>query len=384
MVVLSAIGPGGFGMAARPVLALVLVSAFFSMGATYRTENFVVDAPTKQIAEQVGQYAEQYRREKAKQWLGQEMPTWGVPCPVKVTVTNSGSGGATTFAFDRGQILSQDMHIEGTLDRLLASVLPHEITHTVFAYAFRTPVPRWADEGGSVLSEDEQERARHDQLVRSILRTPGRAIPLRRLFTITKYPPDVMVLYAEGYSVTNFLVASNDRKTFLDFVAAGMNGDWDTAARKFYGYKNVEDMEKGWLAFLQNNEAQPGTLIASNRREAEPASASRVTVRQTVPPTQPLQDGAKPVYRGQMPDAEPTAFDTRPANGRPGFLPDYPQSSRGPAPGLPVSYSAPPSSTFNGVPARLGAPLNEVAPPPVPAQLGQPIILPASPVGYPK
>ncbi len=50
------------------------------------------------------------------------------------------------------------MNIEGPLDRLLSSVLPHEITHTVFAHYFRTPVPRWADEGGSVLSEDDLER----------------------------------------------------------------------------------------------------------------------------------------------------------------------------------------------------------------------------------
>src|SRR3984957_2512383 len=117
-------------MAARPsVVALVLLAALSSMGASYRTQNFVVEAPTPAIAEQVGQYAEYYRREKAIQWLGQEMPAWPETCPVKVPLTMNGSGGATSFAFDRGRVLGQNMHIEGTLDRLLASVLPHEITH---------------------------------------------------------------------------------------------------------------------------------------------------------------------------------------------------------------------------------------------------------------
>jgi len=125
----------------------------------------------------------------------------------------NGSGGATSFAFDNGQILSQNMHIEGSLDRLLASVLPHEVTHTVFAYRFRTPVPRWADEGGAVLSEDELERNRHDQLVREILRTPGKRIPLRNLFALREYPREVMSLYAEGYSVANFLVSTSSRQT---------------------------------------------------------------------------------------------------------------------------------------------------------------------------
>ena len=120
-------------MVARRSLALVLAGALASLGAAYPTRNFYVEAPTPEIARRVGEYAEHYRSEKALQWLGQEMPPWGQRCPLRVTVTMNGSGGATSFAFDRGQILSMDMHIEGSLDRLLASVLPHVVTHTVFA-----------------------------------------------------------------------------------------------------------------------------------------------------------------------------------------------------------------------------------------------------------
>ena len=67
---------------------LVLFAAtFVLMGARYQTANFVVDAPNAQVAQQVGQYAEHYRKEKAVQWLGREMPQWPEPCPLKVTVT---------------------------------------------------------------------------------------------------------------------------------------------------------------------------------------------------------------------------------------------------------------------------------------------------------
>ena len=142
------------------------------------------------------------------------------------------------------------MHIEGPLDRLLASVLPHEVTHTVFAYYFRQPLPRWADEGGAVLSEDDIGANRHDALVKRILSTPGRAIPLRRLFALREYPNDVMVLYAEGYSVSNFLVAASNRQVFLNFVAQGMRGDWDGAVRSNYGYNSVEELEKAWVESL--------------------------------------------------------------------------------------------------------------------------------------
>lgn len=69
------------------------------------------------------------------------------------------------------------MEIFGQYERLLNSVLPHEVTHTVFAHHFRYPVPRWADEGGAVLSEDEQERYKHDQLARQFLNSPGGKVP---------------------------------------------------------------------------------------------------------------------------------------------------------------------------------------------------------------
>ena len=63
-------------MAMRHQFGLVFVAVFASMGATYPTTNFLVEAPTPQIAQQVGQMAEYYRREKAIQWLGHEMPPW--------------------------------------------------------------------------------------------------------------------------------------------------------------------------------------------------------------------------------------------------------------------------------------------------------------------
>jgi hypothetical protein len=153
-------------MLMRRPLFIVLAGAMASMGANYRTQNFVVEANSAQVAELVGKWAEYYRKEKALQWLNQEMPPWSEPCPVRVTVTKSGAGGATSFNFMGGQVW-QTMHIEGPLDRLIASVLPHEVTHTVFAHYFRRPVPRWADEGGSVLSEDDIERGRHDMMVRA-------------------------------------------------------------------------------------------------------------------------------------------------------------------------------------------------------------------------
>ena len=350
----------------RPFLLVVLALA--SLGAGFRTTNFLVEAPNAQIAQQVGQAAELYRREKAIEWLGQEMPSWPEPCPLRVKVTMGGSGGATSFYFDRGRVLGQTMTVEGTLDRILASVLPHEVTHTVFAHYFRCAVPRWADEGGSVLSEDDAERTRHDQLVRQILNS-GRAIPLRRLFALKDYPSDVMTLYAQGFSVANFLIGSSSRPAFLAFVATGMRQGWDNAVQSHYSFRNVEELEQAWLQHLRNTRRPQPTLLAKNTAPAAVDAAKRPVVRLTAPPTQPFSDEPSPVYRGQMADEPGRTTAGHAAPTRPAATPPVPQLRWQPAPEPPA---VPPPTV------RLGTP--QFAP--GPNELVRP--RGTSPVGYPQ
>jgi hypothetical protein len=347
-------------MAKRRQLFLVLAGVFSSFGAAYRSPNgnFLVEAPTPQIAQQVGQWAEHYRKEKALQWLGREMPPWSEPCPLHVKITFGGSGGATTFNFDfaHGQVW-QTMQIEGSLDRLLQSVLPHEVTHTVFAHYFRCPVPRWADEGGAVLSEDDLERSHHDQMVRQILNA-RREIPLRRLFNLREYPHEVGSLYAEGYSVARFLVDSRGPQAFLAFVAQGMQGDWDVAVQAHYRYQNIEQLEEAWKSHLRSTKGQPPTLLAQNSSPRSVAPASRVVDRLTAPPVQPLQDTPMPIIRAQSPDPEPgeqwTQPTSRQAAGRPGYLPNFDPN---PAQVSPGTQSAPvPRDSWQPPGARLGMP----------------------------
>jgi hypothetical protein len=383
-----------------PVFALV-VAAFFCSGASYRTANFLVEAPTPQIAQQIGQMAEHYRREKALQWLGQEMPPWPEPCPLRAKVTMGGAGGATSFAFDRGRVLGQTMTIEGSLERLLNSVLPHEITHTVFAFYFRCPVPRWADEGGAVLSEDEVERQRHDQLVRQILNTPGRAIPLRRLFALKEYPGDVMVLYAEGFSVTQFLVERSSRPTFLAFVQQGMIHGWDHAVRQHYHYQNVEELEQAWLAHLRATKRSP-TQLAQTLTAPTPAPPPQVPV-QAIATAQPA-----PVFRGQAPandlDQERFGATGQLASNRPGYLPEVlPSPGPNPTPAppavpfpdgwqAPVQLPSPPVVQLGppqSIPWPAPSTRENSAPPPAPAApppavLGRPSSRTISPIGYPE
>ena len=210
-------------------------------------------------------------------------------------------GAQLTFGIDNGAWLGQNMYIEGPLDRLLSSVLPHEVTHTVFAYYFGCPLPRWADEGGAVLSEDDAERNKHDKMVRQIINS-GHAFQLRWLFSMREYPADMMALYAEGFSVTDFLVQSSNRQTFLAFVAQGMRENWDRAVQTHYHYRNVNELEQAWLNHLRETRLPPPTQVAQNTQPTQAGPAGRIIVHQTAPPTAPLPDDQpNPVVRSQAP-----------------------------------------------------------------------------------
>lgn len=290
--------------------AIVLAVAGPLTAATYRTPNFVVEAPHPDMAKQFGQAAEYYRKQKALEWLGSEMPQWQQPCPLSVKPTMSGAGGATKFNYFGGNYTVVSMEIFGEVERMMNSVLPHEVTHTVFAHYFRNPVPRWADEGGSVLSEDDAERQKHDQLCRNILNA-GQKVPLKRLFNVREYHevPNVMILYAQGFSVSSYLVGLNGRATFLQFVATGMRGNWDYAAQQFYKVRSVDELEEGWLAHMRATKRQPGgatAVLAANTNPGQPRAelTRREVVRVTAPPAQPeLVAATPPVYRGKGDDA---------------------------------------------------------------------------------
>ena len=203
-------------MEARIARAAVLVAALASVAAGHRTPNFVVEAPTPQIAQQVGDMAEKFRHDLAVEWLGKPMPNWSQPCPITVQVGDHlGAGGATSFVFNEGEVFGWQMNIQGPLDRVLDSVLPHEVTHTIFASHFRRPLPRWADEGGCTTVEHDSERLKQQKMLIAFLRT-GRGIAFSQMFAMKEYPRDILPLYAQGHSLASFLIESRGQTEVLE------------------------------------------------------------------------------------------------------------------------------------------------------------------------
>lgn len=288
-----ACGHGGTAAARRTacrvvLAALAMIAAAEAVAAGYRTANFLVDAPTEALARRIGDAAEQYRHTLAVEWTGRPLPRWSRPCPIRAQVgPQLGAGGATSFVFDKGEVFNWTMTIQGSEERILDSVLPHEITHTIFASHFRRPLPRWADEGACTTVEHPVERARQHRLLIEFL-TTGRGIAFPDMFAMREYPPDVLPLYSQGYSLARYLIERGGRHKYVSFVGDGLAADdWKGALARHYGVGDVAQLQHVWLDWVrQGCPAPPAALAAA----VPPAAA-----------------GWTATSRGQSPDPEAVA-----------------------------------------------------------------------------
>jgi hypothetical protein len=253
-------------MEARLIRAALVAAAFLSLGASHRTQNFIVTASTPQLAQEICDSAEAFRRNLAIEWLAAELPPWNEPCPITANVSPQlGAGGATSFMFDRGRPFGWTMTIQGSRERVLDSVLPHEITHTIFATHFGRPLPRWADEGACTTVEHVSERTKQQQMLVTFL-TTGRGIAFNQMFAMKEYPPDVMPLYSQGYSLARYLIAQGGKPKFVEYVGDGMNwNNWTAATKKHYGFNSLSDLQVTWLDWVRQGSQplQDKTLLVS-------------------------------------------------------------------------------------------------------------------------
>ncbi len=261
------------------VLAALALNAAVSDAANFRTRNFLVEAPTPQLARQVGDAAERFRDELATYWTGSTLPPWPTPCPVRVVAgANLAAQGVTTY--NPAPVRDFQMEVIGTPERILDSVLPHEVTHTVLATYFGRPLPRWADEGICTTVEHASERAKHETKLREFLAS-RRGIAMNRLFLLTEYPQDVLPMYAQGYSVCRFLIEQQGPQTFIGFLQDYMQRpSWTANVQKHYGYESLAELQEYWLNWV---EAGSGPVEKFVKVDVRPATVPATAVASRQP-----------------------------------------------------------------------------------------------------
>jgi len=291
----------GWPMGTAPIATVVGMSR---QPTAVRTQNFIIICSDPTFANRVAQAAEHQRQELAVYWLGAPLAAWPQPCPITVVAGNNlGAGGSTTFTPGNKTIRNWRMNVSGSQERILDSVLPHEITHTILATHFapmNKTVPRWADEGACTTIEHGSERSKHDQFLVRFL-SSGRGIPFATMFTLKEYPADIMPLYAQGYSVTSFLIAQGGPKHFVKFLEAGMRTeDWVLATEEHYGYPMIGKLQTAWNKWVYDGGGDvarhTADALAVSKRARNAALAStpaanntRLVADQTSPQVEPIR-----------------------------------------------------------------------------------------------
>lgn len=298
-------------------LLLWVVTFSFANAQTYQvdTDNFSIMAPNKQMAHKAADLAEKYRAELSQEWLGYEIAPWEERCPIVIQIDRH-AGGETSFGFAGGSRdgsvkatpMGWQMKIFGPPDRVLDAVLPHEITHTIFATHFGRPLPRWADEGACTTVEHESERAKNHQLLLDFLRArPSRGIPFNRMFTMKQYPHDILPLYAQGYSLAKFLIQQKGKRHFVKYIEAGLALErpvatlkgWDMVTDEYYQYGDLGELQNAWIRWVEDG------CPDLSRQRSDSAIASRTNAGDSVQRfavenqgsfyAQQMQRGAQPV-----------------------------------------------------------------------------------------
>lgn len=238
-------------------LALAIVS-MACLAAGHRTENFIVSAPSEELAQRVAERAERLRDELALTWTGSKLPAWQDKCSVTV-LADSGQAAMsiTTFDFDHSRPVNLKMIVCGNEREIFESHLPHEVTHTVLATHFGRPLPKWIDEGICITAESRAERRSCTDLLYTVLST-NRGVAFDKMFTLSRYPEDLQPIYAQGYSLVQFLVNRGGRRQLLEYVADGSSsGQWADATRNHYGFDSLTELQEAWLEWVRDGLPKP-------------------------------------------------------------------------------------------------------------------------------
>ena len=171
-------------------LAFALVIVFATTGASVRTPNFVVHAPTRRSPRRSASSPSNTAARRPCVWLGQEMPHLGAAVPA---ARDGQPGGA-----ERGDVVHASGRAASPARRWRSRGRWSGCSTACCRTRSRTRCSRTTSAGRCRAGPTRAARCcrrttwsatAHDKLVRQILNRGGQ-FPLRTLFTIEQYPKD--------------------------------------------------------------------------------------------------------------------------------------------------------------------------------------------------
>ena len=208
------------------------------------SDNFVVYAPTQELADEVLKKSEQLRTKLARAWLDKELAP-GVGAAMIHIILSQKEDRGFTWPKDHPAKRYHSVTIKSSREKALGVTLAHELTHVILATEFQNKLPRWADEGAaSFQDESSLQRRRRETLMEfahsgqwpsleNVLGQEGVSTEEHRFFTVAN-------------SLTEFLLEKGEPRVFFQFSVDGREKGWEFAARKHYEFRSLKELEARW------------------------------------------------------------------------------------------------------------------------------------------
>ncbi len=222
------------------------------------SDNFTVftpPIPTRQDAEryarEVLRAAEAWRREIAREWLGEELPPSVGLTTINVSFSDLRDAGLT-WAKDDPKIKYHTLYLTSTPDGALGSTMAHEMVHVVLATRFPHPhrLAAWLEEGIASSYDDDARQATRQRTL-SWLITAGKWPDLRGLLDSPNIDARDGAAYAAAASLTAFLLQCGDKRTLLEFGQYANQAGWDAALSRYYRISGTADLQRRWQQWVQ-------------------------------------------------------------------------------------------------------------------------------------
>lgn len=162
----------------------------------------------------------------------------------------TGNGIAGYTQYSSGGVVEVVVY-EG-LESAIGGTLDHELTHAFFFYLLNSNFDLFLNEG---LAQNSEYR-RRESLRQTVYRrySNGDFWDLARLYGRNSYDGSLLI-YHEGFSVVDFLIARGGSlwiAAFLDELVK--TNDVDKTLERFYGYKNLAELQKAWKEYIENGQ----------------------------------------------------------------------------------------------------------------------------------
>jgi hypothetical protein len=221
------------------------------------SDNFTVFTPaypTQQDAQayarEVLRSAEVWRREIAREWLGEELPPSVGQTTVNVSFSEDRDAGLTWANADRRREY-HTLYLTTTPDRALTNTLAHEMVHVVLATRFPAPrrLPAWIEEGVASRYDDRGRHLTRQRIVSWMAHT-GNWTAVESVLDSPNISSSDKAAYATASSVVEYLLIQADKRTLFEFGLYGARAGWDAALERYYRIPSVAELQRRWETWI--------------------------------------------------------------------------------------------------------------------------------------